>query len=197
MFANQSIRVETLSSQLIGFLPLRITRWLAPLMDAQRLRLEAKLPKTFERRSRLDFAIVIVVYIKRRVQHFPGISSIGSLLICSGLSTMTYEKHFYAELFKTLGTSFTDVYASQPIRKSGSGTQVIPGVNTKVDTVDLTVYNNPFVRNFLKDDDVVVLGKKRPQQQPIDAQSLAKRPRLVTSTSTFTVTQIAPYGRFL
>lgn len=121
------------------------------------------------------------------------------VLSFSGLSTMSYEKGFYAELFKTLGTSLTDVYAyqSQPIRTSGSGTQVIPGVNTKVDTVDLTVHNHPFARNSIKDDDVVVLGKKRPQQQPIDAQSLAKRPRLVTSTSTFTVTQIAPYGKVL
>jgi len=174
---QMAIRVESIFLQVIGFLPLRISRWLSPLMDARRVRLQARLPKTFERRSQLDFAIIVTVYVRRRPSSAPTMSN--------------YEKALFTELYRTLGTPITDATMySQPLRRSGSigipkglVQQNPNATNQTQSVVDLT-----------SEEDVIMMTRKRPPSGVPDPQVLLKRPRIVTSNSTFTTTLIQPFG---
>lgn len=115
----------------IGFLRIEVTSWLAPLMDAERVRLEAHIPKELAPAS-MRSKVMIHVHLK-----------IGPKMAATSTDPAR-EMEIFSELARTLGLPLSDVLesnsSSSSIRLSASGLSFKPQLHQhqSQQVVDLT-----------------------------------------------------------
>jgi len=151
---SYALRVETVNHERFGYIPEIVSQWLGPLVDQERLRLEAVIPPEIKLAPKTNQYLVLVRVFLLRSNKPTGFLNLSS----------SQDKSYWTQLAHTLGIPITDLvsnvfsFTSIPTKGKSfkmrrNGTMATVTNNNASEVVDLTAEdeesNNPFA-NFMK-----------------------------------------------